>query len=187
MVTAVERALPESSAHVAGGRSGENMRFMLCARNRTSGAMAFVCEWSFPTRREAIEAVSGVRDFSEFAGSDIFLVDLETATPVAVVPWKPEDESTIEASAPVPAPTVAPAAPVPDDEEIHVPAPETVSSVPDDDEGSREAELAGPAVTLGMVEIDISAWSCEDCIYISTCAKSGTIRPAECGSFQWRA
>lgn len=165
------------------------MRFMLCARNRASGAMGFVCDWAFPTRREAIEAVSGVRDFSEFAGSDIFLVDLESATPVAVVPWKPEEDEDV-VRAPVPVSTVpeveAPQVTMTEPEPAGVPVGTEAAAVAED-EDVWDDEIAGPAVTLGMVEIDISAWSCEDCIYISTCAKSGTIRPAECGSFQWRA
>ena len=46
---------------------------------------------------------------------------------------------------------------------------------------------AARTVEVGMVQIDIEAWTCEDCIYIATCAKTGTLRPAECGAFQWRA
>ena len=42
-------------------------------------------------------------------------------------------------------------------------------------------------VSLGLVQMDIDEWTCEDCIYVSTCAFSGTRRPADCGAFQWRA
>jgi hypothetical protein len=143
--------------------SGETMRFMLCSRDRSSGALKLVLEDSFESRREAVEAISGVRDFSEYAGADIFLVDLNGAVPVAVVPWRPETADGVVALA--------------------ASDPAVAAS------GEEPCEEAGPgdAVRLGVVEIDIEAWTCEDCIYISTCAKAGTIRPADCGAFQWRA
>jgi hypothetical protein len=155
---------------------GETMRFMLCARDRSSGAVRLVREESFATRREAVEAISGARDFSEYSGADIFLVDLDAATPVAIVPWRPEADVDTEESRPIRA----------DDVEGDDDRSDGASPSDDVEESAEQSDEPIP-VSLGVVEIDIEAWSCEDCIYISTCAKAGTIRPAECGSFQWRA
>jgi len=146
-------------------RSGVVMRFMLCARDRVSGQVALVSDSSFESRREAVEAVSGVRDFSAYADADIFLVDLEAAVPVAVVPWKPE--------APVEAPAQA---------ADEGPAADGPAEEPAEDRAVPLSEIL-----LGVAEIDIMAWTCEDCIYITTCARAGSLIPAECGSFQWRA
>lgn len=141
------------------------MRFMLCARDRVSGAMTLVDDRSFTSRGDAVEAISGVRDFSSFEGTDIFLVDLDAAIPVAVVPWHPGMGETD---------TVAE-------------QPQAAAEIEPCEEPTDEIEEPQKRATLGIVEIDIDAWSCEDCIYISTCAKSGELRPADCGSFQWRA
>jgi hypothetical protein len=139
------------------------MRFTLCTRDRSTGAIALVSEESFATRREAIEAISQVPDVCRFADTDVFLVDLDVAVPVAVVACGPGGEGAAESASVDEALDVGP-------------------------EGNDEDDpIAVAPVAVGMVEIDIEAWTCEDCIYISTCAKAGTIRPAECGSFQWRA
>jgi len=145
------------------------MRFMLCARDRVSGIVTLVSDESFETRREAVVAVSGVRDFTAFADCDIFLVDLEAAVPVAVVPWRPE--ATAEPAEAGVEPAEAEDTPV-----------EDAGVLPADDRAVPLSE-----VLLGVAEIDIMAWTCEDCIYITTCAKAGSLIPAECGSFQWRA
>ena len=157
------------------------MRFMLCARDRSSGAMTLVSDRSFPTRREAVEAVSGVRDVSALSDADVFLVDLDAAIPVAVVPYLARGE----AEAAAPETDVTAQADVPDAGAADVGAPPLFADL--EGPGLEEDQTAVPEVRLGFVEIDIDAWSCEDCIYISTCAKAGTLRPAECGAFQWRA
>jgi hypothetical protein len=141
------------------------MRFMLCARDRVSGQVTLVSDASFESRREAVEAVSGVRDFSAYSNSDIFLVDLEAAVPVAVVPWRPE--AAQESEEPVAS--------------ERPPAKDALEEPAED----RAVPLS--EILMGVAEIDIMAWTCEDCIYITTCAKSGSLIPAECGSFQWRA
>jgi hypothetical protein len=143
--------------------NGEPMRFMLCTRDRSAGAIALVSEESFATRREAIEAISRVPDVCRFAETDVFLVDLDVAVPVAVVACSPGGDGVADAA-----------------------SPDEVGEV--GLENAYEDDLSAVApVAVGMVEIDIEAWTCEDCIYISTCAKVNTIRPAECGAFQWRA
>jgi hypothetical protein len=127
--------------------------------------MSLVTESSYGTRREAIEAISDVRGLGELGESDIFLVDLDAAVPVAVVPYR--------------SPSQAP------DPSQSAREPETVAS--DEESEDEDALHHDDGGHLGMIEIDIEAWSCEDCIYISTCAKAGTVRPADCGAFQWRA
>jgi hypothetical protein len=136
---------------------------MLCTRDRSDGAIALVSEESFASRREAIEAISQVPDVCRFAETDVFLVDLDVAVPVAVVACAPEGDAAVE-----------------------VASPNEAGEVDTDEQYTDDLAEAAP-VAVGMVEIDIEAWTCEDCIYISTCAKVNTIRPAECGAFQWRA
>lgn len=139
------------------------MRFMLCTRDRSTAAIALVSEESFATRREAIEAISRVPDVCRFAETDVFLVDLDVAVPVAVVACTPGGDGAAEAA-----------------------STDEAREVDSDEQDEDDLAMAAP-VGVGMVEIDIEAWTCEDCIYISTCAKVNTIRPAECGAFQWRA
>ena len=35
--------------------------------------------------------------------------------------------------------------------------------------------------------LDMSAYTCSDCVYSNTCPKVGEVTPAECGTFQWRS
>lgn len=36
-------------------------------------------------------------------------------------------------------------------------------------------------------ELDLSAYTCNDCVYSNTCPKVGEVTPADCGTFQWRS
>ncbi|MHB1017666.1 MAG: hypothetical protein ACYC2X_07265 [Coriobacteriia bacterium] len=36
-------------------------------------------------------------------------------------------------------------------------------------------------------ELDLSTYTCNDCVYSNTCPKVGEVTPAECGTFQWRS
>lgn len=49
----------------------------------------------------------------------------------------------------------------------------------------------GPSVPGQGYEVsgslDMSAYTCNDCIYSNTCPKVGEVTPAECGTFQWRS
>lgn len=52
-----------------------------------------------------------------------------------------------------------------------------------------EDESAESAATLGYeggVELDLGAYTCDDCVYSNTCPKVGQATPADCGSFQWK-
>lgn len=179
------------------------MRFMLCARDGATGTMTLVSDRSFPTRREAILAISDARDVPGLADSDVFLVDLDAAVPVAVVPCAggpavaapqaaPEEvpeETLEEAGAGAEAPVAEAAEQLTDDAtapEADAEA-EALAEAALDLAETVEEVLTDSGMRLGFVEIDIEAWTCEDCIYTATCAKVGTIRPAECASFQWRA
>jgi hypothetical protein len=142
------------------------MRFMVCARDRETGAIVLVSEDSFANRREAVEAIAGSRDVERLLGADVFLVDLNAATPVAVI-------SVSGATA-----------------EYRVETVEGTPSVPglgDTDDVEVATSDTDAEVRLDIGEMDIETWTCEDCIYVVTCEKSGTLRPAECDSFQWRA
>jgi hypothetical protein len=154
------------------------MRFMLCARDRATGTLTLVSDSSFPTRREAIEAISDARDISGLSDAEVFLVDLDAAVPVAVVPYRAD-----EAAAPLAAEDVALAEPANDTQT----APDACSEPASEVKESDDEIVSDAGMRLGFVEIDIEAWTCEDCIYTATCAKVGTIRPAECAAFQWRA
>jgi hypothetical protein len=159
------------------------MRFMMCACDRRDGGMSLVSNESFPNRREAVEAMEaivGSSDIRTLLVSDIFLVDLETATPVALV--NVGDIGLRSASRPEPSSGSASAG-------LPSQADRPADGVPEAEPGASEepTEDKSEASGLGLVEIDIESWTCEDCIYVLTCERSGTQRPAECGSFQWRA
>ncbi|MBN2840404.1 MAG: hypothetical protein JXP37_05570, partial [Coriobacteriia bacterium] len=36
-------------------------------------------------------------------------------------------------------------------------------------------------------DLDLGAYTCNDCVYSNTCPKVGEVTPAECGTFQWRS
>jgi hypothetical protein len=44
----------------------------------------------------------------------------------------------------------------------------------------------GPAYEPGA-DLDLSRYTCDDCVYVNTCPKVGESLPAQCGSFQWRS
>jgi hypothetical protein len=129
-----------------------------------------VSEESFGNRREAVEAIGASRDVERLLGADVFLVDLEGATPVAVIGVSEGDAEDRAVATDVSADPGADA-----------------SDEADPDEDDTEDDTVGGAVRLGVGEIDIESWTCEDCIYVFTCENSGTLRPVACGSFQWRA
>ncbi len=47
------------------------------------------------------------------------------------------------------------------------------------------AEVAPKAYEPGEIQLD--AYTCDDCVYANTCPKAGSSNPAECGSFQWKS
>jgi hypothetical protein len=163
--------------------SGERqMRFIVCARAREDGTVSLVAPRSFPNRREAVEAIIASNDVDALLDSDVFLVDLESATPVALIPFGGSGAPAVRlAGEPSEASEALEQAGLWEGGEAEVPS--TVGS-----EGEKHEDAGeGDAARFGSVEIDIEAWTCEDCIYVLTCEKSGTLRPARCGSFQWRA
>jgi hypothetical protein len=159
------------------------MRFIVCARATEDGAVSLVDSRSFPNRREAVEAIIACKAIDDLLRSDVFLIDLEAATPVALIPVtgsgipvvRVEGEEPEEDSEPIDQ------AGLWEDEESQ-PASSSGAGA-DEGAGEPEAEVA----RFDVLELDIESWTCEDCIYVLTCEKSGTLRPAECGSFQWRA
>ena len=36
-------------------------------------------------------------------------------------------------------------------------------------------------------DLDLGAYTCNDCVYSNTCPKVGEVTPADCGTFQWRS
>ncbi|MDI6711781.1 MAG: hypothetical protein QMD96_00935 [Anaerosomatales bacterium] len=36
-------------------------------------------------------------------------------------------------------------------------------------------------------DLEIAAYTCDDCVYSNTCPKAGESSPADCGTFQWRS
>jgi hypothetical protein len=165
------------------GLRGRQMRFIVCARAREDGSVSLVAPRSFPNRREAVEAIIASDEVDALLRSDVFLVDLEVATPVALIPVGESEPPAVrlDGVSPVDAPEPVEQAELWEGGEAEPVSPVTTDA-PDKDD-----ELQGEPARLDFVEIDIEAWTCEDCIYVLTCDKSGTVRPAECGSFQWRA
>jgi hypothetical protein len=150
------------------------MRFMVCTRDRRDGTVGLVSAASFPNRREAVEAIVASVGVGALLDTDVFLVDLEVATPVALVPVSQASDVT-----------VSDASLVPEESSDVLPRDAAGGAQPSIEEDLAEKEPSPEHYRL--VEIDIESWTCEDCIYVMTCAKSGTVRPIDCGSFQWRA
>jgi hypothetical protein len=145
--------------------------------------MSLVAPRSFPNRREAVEAIIASHEVDALLRSDVFLVDLEAATPVALIPVGESGSHAVRLDGVSPADASEPAEQggLWEGGEAEPVSPATTDALGEDD------ELEGETARLDFVEIDIEAWTCEDCIYVLTCDKSGKLRPAECGSFQWRA
>jgi len=88
-------------------------------------------------------------------------------------------------------------------EEVYLPRPvilgdygeipsDEVSAVLEEPGGAGEGASKDEASTpeLGYEAsglLDMSAYTCSDCIYSNTCPKVGEVTPAECGTFQWRS
>ncbi|MBN2839336.1 MAG: hypothetical protein JXP37_00050 [Coriobacteriia bacterium] len=102
--------------------------------------------------------------------------------PLAAEPGEdaPYDEAAVDASALIVTDTA-------DGEDAFIPKPvimgdyDTLSpadgAAPDDSGPGYEA--AG--------DLDLEAYTCDDCVYSNTCPKVGQSTPAECGSFQWKS
>lgn len=65
------------------------MRFILCAIDRDSGSVTLLSDDSFPTRKQAVDAGAFRASGPVLTDCDLFLVDLDTATPVMVVSGEP--------------------------------------------------------------------------------------------------
>ena len=159
------------------------MRFIVCARAREDGTVSLVDPRSFPNRREAVEAIIASKAIDNLLRSDVFLIDLESATPVALIPVNGSGVPMVRMESEEPEETSEPVeqAGLWEDEEAQTASSSGAGA--DEADGEPQAEVA----RFDVLEIDIDSWTCEDCIYVLTCEKSGTLRPAECGSFQWRA
>jgi len=64
------------------------MRFIVCAKNRRSGETSVVGARSFLSKDEAIAALGGLDSIGLLGDDELFLVDLDTATPVVLVPTR---------------------------------------------------------------------------------------------------
>lgn len=91
------------------------------------------------------------------------------------------DEAVLEPEAPVPDEPDSPEEPIQEAAEDEGPDLAEPGGVPDapDESLTPGYEAAG--------ELDLAAYTCDDCIYANTCPKVGQSTPAECGSFQWKA
>jgi len=278
------------------------MRFILCARERRTGSVTPLSSGAYLTRKEAVDAGALSVNADILSDCELFLVDLDAATPVMVVAGEPAERAFVRpplpnpfaAPAPVtpssawtevpplvasgPAPAAVPApAPTPDETEVvieewpFVPGGEAggvgpstlLSDLMSDDEdragvwwletgGEADASETGHAASaeveavrelveaaLGTTDerraeespeprfeeprfetsaddaevsppadapiadtgpdaepfvtftyrggpVDLTSWSCADCVYVVTCPRSASETPASCGSFQWR-
>lgn len=48
-------------------------------------------------------------------------------------------------------------------------------------------EPAEPQPYQPAGDLEIAAYTCDDCVYSNTCPKAGESSPADCGTFQWRS
>jgi hypothetical protein len=249
------------------------MRFLLCARDRTSGTAHVVAGRAYPTASDAVDAVAAAEGRFDLLDCDLFLVDLDAAAPVVLVAVsgdavpRPVERppAPLEADSPVVAPQagepgpavgldasgddegaahewrfvdadedpgVGPStlagdlaaddvdraqmwwvevgadldaggavAPVAGDEVASggsgvERAPEAAAAVPvtrpTEEEPAPEVESAFPekrrAAASGaypVTGVDLGVWTCDDCVFLTTCPRSGNDRPSTCGTFQW--
>lgn len=61
------------------------MRFLLCARDRKTGAVSIVSGRAYASRAEAIDSLATAGTAAGLGDSDLFVVDLDAATPVVMV------------------------------------------------------------------------------------------------------
>lgn len=107
----------------------------------------------------------------------------------------PGDDATMAAARPVimgaysepavpePVPAAAPV-PTPVPEPVEPPAHDPTSDFILDLE---EIAAAGPVpAPAPEPATDMSELTCNDCVYVETCPNKGQLRPASCGSFQWK-
>jgi hypothetical protein len=125
-----------------------------------------------------------------WANVEAYVPEEEEASDFEVQP-APEDGDTLIASAP------------PMGEDAYLPKPVILGDY--GDTGSDDVSAAfeePPAAVEGEDEddvsslepgyeasgsLDMSAYTCSDCVYSNTCPKVGEVTPAECGTFQWRS
>ena len=130
----------------------------------------------------ALEQLAAVAQFSAgLTSGDVPLKDVAQAGPVP----------TVEAPGSVPAvgaglaqgPAEVPSQPVEHPAKADErPAPDLrVESTP-----MVVAPAEEPASSLVPSKEDVAGWTCAECVYVTTCPRSGQDRPATCGSFQWR-
>ena len=92
----------------------------------------------------------------------------------------PYDEAAVDASALIVTDT-------PEGEDAFIPKPVIMGdydtpSAPDD----AAPNDSGPGYEAAG-DLDLEAYTCDDCVYSNTCPKVGQSTPAECGSFQWKS
>jgi hypothetical protein len=75
------------------------MAFFLVDRNRDDGSLRLLSANPFPTREDALTALPGLMASHDSGSHDVFVCDLDTATPVLFVPQPPSPTEVI-ASAP---------------------------------------------------------------------------------------
>jgi hypothetical protein len=67
---------------------------------------------------------------------------------------------------------------------------DTIQSVDEREEEPLEEAPAQDAQVEGYAGdggLDMSEYTCNDCVYANTCPKVGQVTPAECVSFQWKS
>jgi hypothetical protein len=66
------------------------MRFIVCARNRSDGDTFVVGKQSYPDKDAAISALGGSASLDGLADCELFVLDLDAATPVVLVHTRQE-------------------------------------------------------------------------------------------------
>jgi len=116
---------------------------------------------------------------------------------------EPEDTEEIEAPGAFDEPDTLITSAPPAGEDAYVPRPVILgdyTDMGDGDAGAEESPFDVVAADLKPVaavesemayeptgELDLAAYTCNDCVYANTCPKVGEVTPADCGAFQWRS
>ena len=112
-----------------------------------------------------------------------FVLGLEPHEDVVAEPWVPAEALREQASAEF-------AAQPGESEEPPDAQPAVADSVESGEMAAEppveSAASFSPEYEAGS-DLDLSAYTCSDCVYMNTCPKVGELTPQECGSFQWRS
>lgn len=133
--------------------------------------------WPWESEPADESASPSVEDAASDAGEASEQDDVSPAALASII-----DEESPPGLSDVLAPSLLPLTPDEPSKDAGVePVDDLLSMTPDEAEAESEPMIYEPQA------IDMDSYTCEDCVYVSTCPKAGQDSPASCGSFQWKS